>query len=63
MTMTMFFVLLGVAASTMSLMKLVEWLDTPHDAPRRMPRRAAAGSKVVEFPCAELELESALYAA
>ena len=63
MTMTMFFVLLGVAASTVSLMKLVEWLDTPHDEPRRMPRRAASASKVAEFPCAELELESALYAA
>ena len=63
MTMTMFFVLLGVAASTMSLMKLVEWLDTPHDAPRRVPRPAASEPRAAEFPCAELALERARYAA
>ena len=63
MTMTMFFVLLGVAASTMSLMKLVEWLDTPHETPRRVRRSAAADGNVIELPRAELELESARFAA
>ena len=63
MTMTMLFVLLGVAASTMSLMKFVAWLDAPRPAARRTVRRAARASRVLDFPCAELELESARHAA
>ena len=63
--MTMFFVLLGVAELTANLMKLVTRLDSPHTAPRRTPRRAAnmSGENMTEFARAELELESALFAA
>ena len=63
MTTTMFFVLLGAASVTVSLMKLVAWLDAPRPAARRTVRRAARASRVIDFPCAELELESARHAA
>ena len=63
MTTTMFVVLLGAATVTMSLMKFVAWLDAPSPAARRTVRRAARASRVLDFPCAELELESARHAA
>ena len=56
---TLFFVLLGVAACTAVLMRLVEWVDAvPEEAPRSVPQ-----PDVLDFPCAELELESAQLAA
>lgn len=62
-TTTLFFVILGAVAVAANLMKLVEWLDTPHETPRRVRRSAAADGNVIEFPRAELELESARFAA
>ena len=63
MTTTMFFVLLGAATVATGLMKFVAWLDAPRPAARRTVRRAARASRVLDFPCAELELESARHAA
>ena len=63
-TTTLFFVILGAVAVAANLMKLVEWLDTPHETPRRVRRSvAAANGNVIELPRAELELESARFAA
>lgn len=62
-TTTLFFVILGAVAVAANLMKLVEWLDTPHETPRRVRRSAAADGNVIELPRAELELESARFAA
>lgn len=56
---TMFFVLVGVSVCTAALMRLVEWVDAvPEEAPRSVPQPV-----VLDFPCAELELESAQLAA
>ena len=63
MTTTMFFVLLGAATVTMGLMKFVAWLDAPRPAARRRARRIVRSAHVIDFPCAELELESARHAA
>ena len=63
MTTTMFFVLLGAATVTMGLMKFVAWLDAPRPAAHRRMRRAVHSARVIDFPCAELELESARHAA
>ncbi|MBQ9646875.1 MAG: hypothetical protein IJV43_00760 [Oscillospiraceae bacterium] len=60
--MTLCFVFIGVGVASANLMKLVEWLDTPRPT-RRRARHAAARDNTVEFPRAELELESVLYAA
>ena len=60
---TMFFVLLGAATVTIGLMKFVAWLDAPRPAARRRARRTVRTARVVDFPCAELELESARHAA
>ena len=63
-TTTLFFILIGVGVACVNLMKLVEWLDTPHETARRAKHPTAADNdSAVEFPRAELELESALYAA
>ena len=63
-TTTLCFVLIGVGVASANLMKLVEWLDTPHENARRVRRCAVAdGDSTVALPRAELELESALYAA
>ncbi len=63
MTTTMFFVLLGAATVTMGLMKIVAWLDAPRPVAHRRSRRVVRASRVIDFPCAELALESARHAA
>ncbi|MBR3561322.1 MAG: hypothetical protein IKN81_07340 [Oscillospiraceae bacterium] len=63
MTTTMFFVLLGAATVTGLLMKLVAWLDAPRPAAHRSVRRAVRPAHTLDFPCAELKLESARHAA
>ena len=60
---TLFFVIVGVGAASVNLMKLVTWLDTPRYSAHRAPRGTAAASGAVEFPCAELGLERARHAA
>ena len=63
----LFFVIIGVCVAAENLMKVVDWLDTPHEAPRRARRpvsvEARESDDALALPCAELALESALYAA
>ena len=58
---TFFFVLLGVAVLVGEFMALVEWLDTPRAARRRLPRRATREDP--DRSAAELALERARLAA
>ena len=62
---TLFFVLIGIGVASANLMKVVEWLDTPHHTPRRSKRPdAAAGAwNDVAYQRAELALETARHAA
>ena len=62
---TLFFVLIGIGVASANLMKVVEWLDTPHDASRRNRQPDAAVDVWNDVACqrAELALEAARYAA
>lgn len=57
----LFFVMVGVGVVTCALMKLVAWLDRPQTA--RRAAHAADAENTIDFPCAELELDRALFAA
>ena len=59
----LFFVILGACVVVVHLMKLVLWLDTPHQKCRRTPRHTSPSPRIVDFPVAELGLERARHTA
>ena len=62
---TLIFVLIGIGVASANLMKIVEWLDTPHDAARRGVRPAPERAAWDDDACqrAEPAPEAARYAA
>jgi len=59
-----FFVLMGVTSLVTGLMRVVEYLDTPHETVRQRRRPAVrASEKALDRTVAELELERARLAA
>lgn len=59
---SLFFVLVGVSAVTLNLMRLIVWLDTPKNKPPRLKKNAVE-FLATERDVAELSLNRAYWAA